>query len=190
MDACQRNRESNIVPILRRNSLRHSAPYLAILALAAFPAAADEDADVVFVHPTPPAVAAVTRCDETGPATTSRRIFSGFIVFAVECSVVRLNFRHEVVVADDMSGAGAQLMTFPKAHRPNAGDPEDVLYTMDFLDSGEIAELFIDPEAVGIACRHVARWRLTGDTPMAKLVTWRETDDCSGETGWTVLVGE
>jgi hypothetical protein len=161
-----------------------------VLALATFPALADEDADIVFVRPMPPAVAAVTRCDETGPGTTSRRIFSGFIVFAVECSTLRLNFRHEVVVADDMSGAGARLMIFPKPHPPNADDPEDVLYTMDFLDSGEIAELFEDPEAKGVACRHVARWRLGGDAPVAKLVDWRETADCSGETGWTVLVGE
>lgn len=53
-----------------------------------------------------------------------------------------------------------------------------------------IAGLFIDPDAVGIACRHIARWRLTGDAPVAKLVHWRESADCSGETGWRVLVGE
>ena len=131
----------------------------------------------------------MTRCDETGPGTTSRRIFSGFIVFTVECSTVRLNFRYEVVVADEMSGAGARRLTFPKLHPPNPDDPEDVLYTMDFLDSGEIAELFDDPEAKGVACRHVARWRLTGDAPVARLVYWRETTDCSGETGWIVRVG-
>ena len=63
------------------------------------------------------------------------------------------------------------------------------LYNTDLLDNGEIAELFVDPEAKGVACRHVARWRLTGDAPTARLVSWRETPDCTGETGWTVLVG-
>ena len=179
--------EPKNVPVQPRNTPRYFA---LLLALTTLPALADEDADVVHVRPVPSSVAAVTRCDEIGPGTTSRRIFSGFIVFAVECQTVRLNFRHEVVVADEMSGEGARLITFPKAHRPNAGDPEGILYTMDFLDSGEIAELFIDPAAVGIACRHVARWRLTGDAPAAKLVHWRETADCSGETGWRVLVGE
>jgi hypothetical protein len=162
----------------------------AVLAVAALPALADEDAAVVYIRPVPGPVAAVTRCDETGPATTSRRIFSGFVVFTVECPVVRLNFRYEIVAADEMSGEGARRLTFPKAHPPNPDDPEDVLYNTDLLDNGEIAELFVDPEAVGIACRHVARWRLTGDAPAAKLVYWRETADCSGETGWTVLVGE
>ena len=138
----------------------------------------------------PAPVAAVTRCDETGPATTSRRIFSGFIVFTVECRTVRLNFRYEIVVADEMSGEGARLLTFPKPHPPNPDDPEDVLYNTDLLDNGEIAELFVDPEAQGRRLPHVARWRLTGDAPTARLVSWRETADCSGETGWTVLVGE
>ena len=36
-------------------------------------------------------------------------------------------------------------MTFPKPHPPNPDDPEDVLYTVDLLDNGEIAELFVDP---------------------------------------------
>ena len=162
----------------------------AILVVAAIPGAADEEAAVVYIRPTPPAVAAVTRCDETGPAITSRRIFSGFIVFTVECSTLRLNFRYEIVVADEMSGKGARLLTFPKPHAPNPDDPEDIVYNADLLDSGEIAELFIDPGAKGIACRHIARWRLAGDAPTARLVSWRETNDCSGETGWTVLVGE
>jgi hypothetical protein len=161
-----------------------------VLTLAALPALADEDGSVVYIRPVPPAVAAVARCDETGPAITSRQIFSGYIVFTVECQTVRLNFRHEVVVADEMSGEGARLITFPKPHPPNPDDPEDMLYTMDLFDSGEIGELFIDPEAKDVACRHKARWRLFGDAPTAKLVSWRETADCSGDTGWTVLVGD
>jgi hypothetical protein len=61
---------------------------------------------------------------------------------------------------------------------------------MDLLDTGEIAELFEDPEAKGVACQHVARWRLTGDAPAAELIYWRETANCSGETGWTVRRAE
>ena len=171
-----------------RTTLRWSALPV-VLALTALPALADEDAAVVYIRPVPAPVAAVTRCDETGPATTSRRIFSGFIVFTVECRTLRLNFRYEIVVADEMSGEGARLLTFPKPHPPNPDDPEDVLYNTDLLDNGEIAELFVDPEAKGVACRHKARWRLTGDAPTARLVSWRETADCTGETGWTVLVG-
>ena len=152
-------------------------------------ASADEDSAVVYVHAIPPPVAAVARCDETGPATTSRRTFSGSVIFAVECRALRLNFRHEVVVSDAISGEGARLLGFPKPHPPNADDPEDILYNMDFLDNGEIAELFVDPGAAGVACRHLARWRLRGETPVAELTSWRETDDCSGEAGWTVLVG-
>jgi hypothetical protein len=102
-----------------------------VLALTALPALADEDAAVVYIRPVPAPVAAVTRCDETGPATTSRRIFSGFIVFTVECPVVRLNFRYEIVAADAVSGEGARLLTFPKPHPANPDDPEDVLYNTD-----------------------------------------------------------
>ena len=173
----------------RRPSGGHRSA-LVVLALSVSPAFGDEDAAVTYIRPTPAPVAAVTRCDEAGPATTSRRIFSGFVVFTVECPVVRLNFRYEIVAADEMSGEGARRLTFPKAHPPNPDDPEDVLYNTDLLDNGEIAELFVDPGAKGVACRHKARWRLTGDGPTATLVSWRETADCSGETGWSVLVGE
>lgn len=165
-------------------------PIVAVAALAAAgaPVAADEEAGPVYLRRPPPLVAALTRCAGEGPGTTLRRIFEGHIVFVVECPTLRLNFRHAIVVADAFSGKGARLVTFEKPHPKTASDPEDVLYTMDLFDSGEIGELFVDPEAKGVACRHVARWRFVGDLPKAELVSWRETDDCGGEGGWRVVV--
>ena len=61
----------NVVGCQWRAVLRWSALPI-VLALAAIPAVADEDAAVVYIRPVPAPVAAVTRCDETGPADLLR----------------------------------------------------------------------------------------------------------------------
>ena len=155
---------------------------LALLA-AAGRAAAEDVLDTI-----PPPVKAATWCAEEGPGFATRRRFAGYIIFAVQCPGNNQNYMNALVVAGDEEGNGARLLTFPSAY-PGA-EPSDELSNIRWRKGGVVGEIFVDPEVTDGPCRHEARWRLTGLRPDAVLVFWRETHDCAGKGGWTVLVVE
>ena len=63
-----------------------------------------------------------------------------------------------------------------------------------YPETNEIGEIFVDREVEGQTdpnvCRTEGRWRLEGKPPKPRLVFWRETADCEGNTGWTLIVGK
>ncbi len=161
---------------------------VAAVALAA-PAFAAEDASEIVLDFVPPPVAEATWCAADGPEFATRRVFAGHVIFAVECPGNNQNFVEALVAADDENGANARAIVFPTPYPPDPDSPNNSLSNIRWLDGGEVAELFVsDPDLPG-ACRHEARWRLAGGRPDATLRFWRETDDCDGAAGWTVIVG-
>ena len=138
----------------------------------------------------PPAeVAAATWCAEDGPGHAVRRRFSGYLVFTVQCPGNNANFIQALIVADNEAGLNARLLVFPTPFPPLPGYPNDALSNVGWLEGGVLSDLFIDPEEIDGPCRHEARWRLAGPVPTPELISWRETQDCEGNGGWTVLVG-
>ncbi len=143
----------------------------------------------VLLDTLPPPIAAATWCADDGPGYATRRVFAGHTFFAVQCPSNNANFVEALVVADD-NGAERPCAGLPDALPANPDNPNDALSNIVWHEGGVVSELFVDPEEIDGPCRHEARWRLAGDAVTPELVFWRETDDCSGETGWTVLVGE
>lgn len=144
---------------------------------------------VVMLDQLPAPVAAATWCADGGPGYFTRRRFAGHVIFTAECPGNNANFIQSLVAADDEDGLNARLLVFPTPFAPNPEAPYDSLSNIRWLGHHEVSELFVDPEVVGGPCRHEARWRLVGPLPTPELIFWRETNDCDGNGGWTVLVG-
>ncbi len=154
------------------------------------PAAAAGDSDAAIVLDALPApVAAATWCAADGPGFATRRNFAGRVIFAVACPGNHANFMQALVAADDAAGSDARALVFPTPSPPDPEAPNDVLANVHWLEGGVVAELFVDPEASDGPCRHEARWRLDGPRPEPVLIFWRETRDCAGHGGWSVVVG-
>jgi hypothetical protein len=137
----------------------------------------------------PSPVAAATWCAEDGPGYFARRRFAGHVIFTAECPGNNANFRQSLIVADDEAGLNARLLVFPTPFPPERDSPNDALSNVGWLEGGVLSELLVDPEEIDGPCRHEARWRLTGPVPTPELILWRQTQDCEGSGGWTVLVG-
>ena len=108
----------------------------------------------------------------------------------MRCPGNNANYKQALVVADDDEGTGARLLVFPTPAPADPDFPYDALSNIEWHEGGVISELVVDPEEIDGPCRHEARWRLDGPRPDPKLISWRETNDCSGAGGWSVLVAE
>jgi hypothetical protein len=162
---------------------------LLAFALGASRAMAVNGGDAVLLEALPAPVAAATWCAEDGPGFATRRVFAGRVIFAVECPGNHANFIQALVVADDEEGRNARALVFPTPYPSDPDNPNDALANVEWHEGGIVSELFVDPEAIDGPCRHEARWRLEGPSPQPVLIFWRETNDCDGKGGWTVLVG-
>ena len=151
---------------------------------------AAETAETTVLDALPPPVAAATWCAEDGPGFATRRVFAGRVIFAVQCPGSHANFIQALVAADDADGRNPRALVFPTPFPADPDNPNDALSNVDWHEGGIISELFVDPEATDGPCRHEARWRLDEPGPQPVLVFWRETTDCEGKKGWTVLVDE
>lgn len=169
--------------------LFHSIAAAMAMASAVGPSTGMAGDSAVLLDALPPPVAAATWCADDGPGFATRRNFAGHVIFAVECPGNNANFMQALVVADDAEGRYARSLVFPTPYPPVPNNPNDVLSNIEWLDGDIVSELFVDPEEIGGPCRHEARWRLDGAGPQPVLVFWRETKDCDGTDGWTVLVG-
>jgi hypothetical protein len=149
---------------------------------------AAETAEATVLDALPPPVAAATGCAEDGPGFATRRVFAGRVIFAVECPGTHANFKQAQVAADDAEGRNPRALVFPTPFPAEPDNPNDTLSNVDWHEGGIISELFVDTEAIDGPCRREARWRLEGAGPQPVLVFWRETNDCEGKDGWTVLV--
>jgi hypothetical protein len=159
------------------------------LVLATTGVARAED-DLTTVDVLPSSVREATWCADDGPGFATRRVFAGFVIFAVQCPGNNANYIEALVVADDEAGNNARALVFPTPDPPNPDFAYDALSNIRWLDGGVVSELVVDPEVIDGPCRHEARWRLTGTRPFPKLIFWRETEDCDGEGGWVVRVAE
>ena len=159
-------------------------------ALGATGGMAEDGGDAIVLDALPPPVAAATWCAEDGPGFATRRVFAGHVIFAVECPGNHANFIQALVAADDAEGRNARALVFPTPFPADPDNPNDVLSNIGWHEGGIISELFVDPEEIDGPCRHEARWRLDEPGPQPVLVFWRETKDCEGKGGWTVLVDE
>jgi hypothetical protein len=159
------------------------------------PAMAAEDSAFVFDDktPVPEAVMALERCDAEPDGFATRRAFAGGFVFTLRCPGNNENFMQTLIFADAEDGTGARLLTFcgPGNIRD---DFADVISNLRwYSDRGEVGEIFdreTDERADPNVCRTEGRWRLEGSPPEPKLVFWRQTADCDGKKGWSVIVDE
>lgn len=172
--------------------------FLVCLAILFVPpaAAATEmgDGTTLFGEDTPLPATVVALQDCGGESRLgSRRPFAGGFVFAIRCASNNENLNQTLVFARDAQGHDAWPLLFPGPGGRREGF-EDVLSNIRWYpDKSEIGELAVDndPDSRPIqnVCRSEGRWRLEGERPTPKLVFWRETWDCEGKTGWTVVVG-
>jgi hypothetical protein len=172
-----------LIPRLRRLA------WALCLAPLSSPVAAAEDGETATVLDTlPPPVAAATWCAEDGPGFATRRVFAGRVIFAVACPGNNANFIQALVAADDEDGTNARALVFPTPYPADPDDPNDTIANIRWLPGNAVSGIFVDPEEIDGPCRHEARWRLEGTGPTAVLVAWRETHDCEGNSGWSVVV--
>lgn len=167
------------------------------LALTAAPAAGQQLDDGTFLFsadvPVPAAVLAQETCGADDGAYATRRPFAGGFVFTIKCPGNNENIMQTLIFARSEDGAGATLLRFP-GPATRRGGFEDVIANLRWHpEAREVGEIAVDrdPDArpASNVCRSEGRWRLDGDPPVPVLVFWRETDDCDGKTGWTVIVG-
>jgi hypothetical protein len=172
-------------------SLRRVVPCAAgiglLLAIGASLAVAGDGGTAVVLDALPPSVAAATWCAEEGSGFATRRDFAGRIIFVVECPGNHANFMQALVAADDAAGTDARALVFPTPYPADPDNPNDVLSNVGWHEGGIVSDLFVDPEAIDGPCRHEGRWRIGDAEP--ELISWRETKDCEGRGGWTVLIG-
>ena len=168
--------------------MRRAAHALCLVLGATAVSRAQDGPTILDTLPAP--VGEATWCADEGPGFTTRRVFAGFIIFAVQCPGNNANFIEALVVADDEDGANARALVFPTPDPPDPDFAYDALSNIRWLEGGVVGEIAVDPEEITGPCRHEARWRLAGTRPDPTLIFWRETDDCDGKGGWVVRVAE
>jgi hypothetical protein len=171
-----------------RRVVRTAAGPVLLLAIGASVAVAGDGGDAVVLDALPPPVAAATWCAGEGPGFATRRDFAGRVIFAVQCPGNHANFIQALVAAEDDSGRNARALVFPTPFPADPANPNDSLSNIGWHEGGIVSELFVDPEEIDGPCRHEGRWRIGDGDP--ELIFWRETKDCEGQGGWTVLVEE
>lgn len=159
----------------------------AVMITARTAAGEGDGGDAAVLDALPAPVVAATWCAEEGPGLATRRIFAGRVIFAVACPGNHANFIQALVTADDTDGGNARALVFPTPFPADPDNPNEALSNVRWHDGGIVSELFIDPEEIDGPCPHEARWRIGDAEP--ELIFWRETRDCEGNGGWTVLVG-
>jgi hypothetical protein len=153
----------------------------------------DDDFYFDEATPVPAAVLALQDCgaDERTPA--HRRPFAGGFIFLVKCASNNENFIETLIFAEQEDGTAAHLLLFPGPGQRRAGFEELIANIRWYPATNEIGDISVDsdPESrpTPNICRSEGRWRLEGKPVTPKLVFWRETADCDGKTGWTVIVG-
>ena len=142
---------------------------------------AQGEGDVLDSKDVPETVRQQVDCGTEADDVT-RRAFAGGFVFAWRCPGNHANEMKALVFAASADGSGARLIRFPT---PNPKKTETGISNVRWLPkSGEIAQLFVDPESR--ICRIESRWRVEG--ARAVLTHWRQTRDCKGRGGWLTLV--
>lgn len=130
----------------------------------------------------PGTVASSMKCKSPSGAMTRQPLSGGF-VFAQACAD-STEPQVRVVYTTDRDGAGARLLQF---HRPE-GRRMSALATVSILPAeNEIAGT--TGRLTRRICRAEGRWRMEGKKPAPSLVYWRQTKDCSGNTGWQTVIG-
>jgi len=160
-----------------------------LLTPAGLPVLAGDGDDSIVVDTLPPPVAAATWCADNGPGFATRRVFAGHVIFAVQCPGNNANYIQALVAADGEDGTNARALVFPTPYPAAADTINDTISNIRWLPGGEVGEIFVDTEAGDGPCRYEARWRLEGPVPTPVLLAWRETRDCEGNGGWSVVVG-
>ena len=142
--------------------------------------------------PLPAAVLALQDCDANERTPAYRRAFVGGYIFAIKCASNHENRVETLVFSEHEDGREGRLLLFPvpKKH----GDTQDTLSNIRWYpERNEIGEVFVDRDIDRddqSYCRREGRWQLEGGKATPQLIFWRETTDCEGKTGWTVLVGK
>ena len=140
-----------------------------------------ENTTIIDRKDIPLAVAAQVTCG-TEPESITRRPFAGGFVFGWRCPGNNANSIQALVFAASESGDGATLLRFPPP--PRKGEAMEELSNIRWDDkTRSVSYLFVNPESR--ICRSEARWQLRGTPPVPTLISWRETRDCTGKTGWT-----
>ena len=161
-----------------------SALCLALLCFAVPASAQTENTTIIDRKDIPAAVAAQVTCG-TEPDSITRRHFAGGFIFGWRCPGNNANSIQALVFAKTEGGEGATLLRFPQP--PRKGEAMEELSNIRWDDkTRRVSHLFVNPESR--ICRSEARWQLRGMPPVPTLISWRETRDCTGKTGWKMLV--
>ena len=124
----------------------------------------------------------------TNPDVITLHSFGTGYLFAWDCAGTRGNAMQALVYADRRDGTGARLLRFPHfKHNPGAGPASEVANKRLFPLSGEIVESFLDLDSTGF-CRSESRWKLVGEPKLPMLVSYRQTRDCRGISGWVQIL--
>ena len=174
-------------------------PFLAVLVASLVPlAAAAEVGNNRFTFdedtPVPAVVMALQDCGADERTHAWRQPFAGGFLFAIRCPGNNENSMQTLIFAEAEHGTGAHLLRFYGPDDIKDAFADVIANIRLYPETNEIGEIFVDREVEGRAdpnvCRTEGRWRLEGKPPQPRLVFWRETADCEGNTGWTLIVGK
>jgi len=143
----------------------------------------------------PPApVMALQDCAGNERAPAARRPFAAGYIFAIKCASNQENYVETLIFSEHEGGTNAWVLLFPGPADRREGFEELLPNIRWYPDKNEIGMIAVDrdPDSrpTPNVCRSEGRWRLEGKKREPVLVFWRETSDCEGNGGWTVLVGE
>jgi hypothetical protein len=163
-----------------------------------FAAAAFELEDGTFIFdkedPVPAEVMAIQDCGADENTFATRDSFAGGFLFAIQCPGNNENSMQTLIFAKTEDGAGAYALWFYGLDHIRDDFADVISNKRLYPDKNEIGEIFVDRETDERAdpnvCRTEGRWRLEGQPLKPKLVYWRETVDCEGDTGWKAILDD
>jgi hypothetical protein len=131
----------------------------------------------------PKEILAAFGCDEVQDYIMRETFAQGWL-WRSKCPGNHANEMAALVFSRGKDGKGATLIRFPA---PKGRMRLEALSNAEIFPAArEFNALFVDPEDKRI-CRTEARW-IAKDPVKPRLVFWRETKDCEGKTGWSVLI--
>lgn len=124
----------------------------------------------------------------TNPDLITRHSFGTGYLFAWDCPGTRGNTMQALVYADRRDGTGARLLRFPHLSDGSGADAAyEIANKRLFPLTGEVVESLLDLESTSL-CRSETRWKLAGEPKRPMLMSYRQTRDCRGVTGWVSVL--
>jgi hypothetical protein len=165
--------------------------HVAVFAAAVLTGGSAAAQDEVFLfdqdNAMPERVRALMACEYDPGDFGTRRPFANGFVFASRCPGNNENEIQSLVYAVSEDGAIARLLRFPHPGQKGPNNPAASIANARYDPAArEIGEIAVDRESP--ICRTEGRWRLVGRELRPELVFWRETRDCDGKRGWSVVV--